>query len=61
MRVPERPIEIKEQLDQCFDLIDDNKLKEAKAKLKELSNLLGHNDSEIVKANTTIDFIKRVE
>ncbi|MDJ0509204.1 MAG: AAA family ATPase [Crocosphaera sp.] len=61
MGIPERPIEIKEKLDECFDLIDDNLLEEAKAKLEELSDLLGHNDSEIVKANTTIDFIERIE
>ena len=61
MGVPKRPIEIQDELDECFNLIDDNQIEQAKAKLKELSDLLGHNDSEIVKVNTTIDFLERIE
>lgn len=56
MGVTERPLEVQEQLNECFQLIDDNKIEEAKLKLQKLTALLGENDPELVRANTLIDF-----
>lgn len=61
MGVEKRPIKVQEQLDSCFELIDDGRLEEAKIELKKLSELLGQNDSEIVRAYTLIDFFNRLE
>jgi len=61
MGVEKRPVKMQERIDQCFELIDDGRLEAAKIKLKELSDLLGENDLDIVKAHTLIDFLTRVE
>ena len=61
MDVTERPEEIKNRLDKCFNLIDDGDLENAKKELYELSELLGNTDSEIVRGNTLIDFLSRVK
>ena len=61
MGVPERPVQIKNQLKKCLYKIDDGNIEEAKVLLHELSDLIGHDDSEIVKANTLIDFLSRVK
>lgn len=61
MGVEKRPAQMQERIDNCFELIDDGRLEEAKIQLKELSNLLGENDLDIVKAHTIIDFLNRVE
>ncbi|MCM0590835.1 MAG: AAA family ATPase [Gloeotrichia echinulata DEX184] len=61
MGVEKRHIEVQENLDNCFELIDNGKLEEAKIEVKKLSELLGDNDSEIVRAYTLIDFFNRVE
>jgi predicted ATP-binding protein involved in virulence len=61
MGVEKRPVQMQERIDQCFELIDDGRLEAAKIKLKELSDLLGENDLDIVKAHTLIDFLTRVE
>lgn len=60
MGVTERPIEIQNKLTECLYKIDDGQIEEAKILLRELSDLLGHNDSEIVKANTLISFLSKV-
>ncbi len=60
MQVTERPIEMKEHLRACFQLIDQGKLDEAKGELKKLSEQLGQHDSEIVRAQTLIDFFTRI-
>lgn len=60
MGVEERPIEIKRELDKCFQLIDDNKIDEAKACLKKMTDLLGEDDVEIVRANTLLEFLKNI-
>ena len=61
MGVSERPIEIQNRLKECLYKIDDGNIEEAKVLLHELSDLIGHDDSEIVKANTLIDFLSRVK
>jgi predicted ATP-binding protein involved in virulence len=61
MGVTERPVEIQEKLTECLYKIDDGQIEEAKILLHELSDLLGHNDSEIVKANTLISFLSKVK
>jgi predicted ATP-binding protein involved in virulence len=61
MGVEKRPVKMQERIDSCLELIDDGKLEEAKIKLKELSELLGENDLDMVKAHTLIDFLNRVE
>ncbi len=61
MGVTERPVEIQNKLTECLHKIDDGQIEEAKILLRELSDLLGHNDSEIVKANTLISFLSKVK
>lgn len=61
MGVTERPVGIQEKLTECLYKIDDGQIDEAKILLHELSDLLGHNDSEIVKANTLISFLSKVK
>lgn len=61
MGVTERPVGIQEKLTECLYKIDDGQIEEAKILLHELSDLLGHNDSEIVKANTLISFLSKVK
>jgi len=61
MGVSERPLEIQNRLKECLYKIDDGNIEEAKTMLSELSNLIGDDDSEIVKANTLIDFLSRVK
>lgn len=56
MGVTERPIEVQQKLDKCFKLIDDEKIEEAQTALAKLSDLLGDDDPEIVRAYTLIDF-----
>ena len=58
MNVKERPDEVQEQINYCFQLIDDGRLEDAKAALHKLSELLGENDSEVVRANTLIGFLE---
>ncbi|MBO3457198.1 AAA family ATPase [Aetokthonos hydrillicola Thurmond2011] len=58
MNVKERPDEIQQQINHCFQLIDDGELEAAKSALNELSDLLGENDSEVVRANTLIGFLE---
>jgi len=61
MGVTERPVKIQNKLTECLYKIDDGQIEEAKILLHELSDLLGHNDSEIVKANTLISFLSKVK
>ena len=61
MGVSERPVKIQNKLTECLYKIDDGQIEEAKILLHELSDLLGHNDSEIVKANTLISFLSKVK
>jgi predicted ATP-binding protein involved in virulence len=61
MGVTERPLEVQKQLDECFQLIDDNKIQEAKIRLQKLTILLGEDDPELVRAYTLIDFFNREE
>jgi len=61
MGVSERPIEIQNKLTECLYKIDDGQIEEAKILLRELSDLLGRNDSEIVKASTLISFLSKVK
>lgn len=57
MDVKARPVEVQEKIDACFALIDEEKIEAAKLKLQELADLLGENDSEIVRARTLIGFL----
>jgi predicted ATP-binding protein involved in virulence len=61
MGVSDRIPEVQKQIDSCLQLIDDDKLDQAKVELKILSDLLGEDDSEIVRANTLLDFFHRIE
>ncbi len=58
MDVKERPEAVQNQINNCLKLIDDGQIERAKLALNELSNLLGQNDSEVVRANTLIDFLE---
>ena len=57
MNVKERPETVQNQIDNCLKLINDGQIETAKLALNELSNLLGENDSEVVRANALIDFL----
>ncbi len=56
MNVKERPLSVQNQIDNCLKLIEDGHIEQARLALNDLSNLLGENDSEVVRANTLIDF-----
>jgi predicted ATP-binding protein involved in virulence len=58
MNVKERPYEVEKQINHCFQLIDDGHLEAAKLALRELSNLLGENDNQVVRATTLIGFLE---
>ena len=58
MDVKERPETVQNQINNCLKLINDGQIETAKSALNELSNLLGENDSEVVRANTLIDFLE---
>jgi predicted ATP-binding protein involved in virulence len=61
MGVEKRPVKMQERIDKCFKMIDNDNLEEAKLELQKLSELLGNNDPELVRAYTLIDFLNRVE
>jgi predicted ATP-binding protein involved in virulence len=61
MGVKKRPVKMQERIDKCFEMIDNDNLEEAKLELQKLSELLGNNDPELVRAYTLIDFLSRVE
>ncbi|MEB3311766.1 MAG: AAA family ATPase [Snowella sp.] len=56
--VKERPEWSQRKIDHCLDLIDDEKWDEAKESLKELSNLLGENDTAVVRAESVFHFME---
>ena len=58
MNVKERPNEVQQQIDRCFQFIDNDNLDAAKSALRELSNLLGENDLAVVRARTHISFLE---
>lgn len=57
MDVKERPETVQNKINNCLRLINDGQIETAKSALNELSNLLGENDSEVVRANALIDFL----
>ena len=57
MDVKERPETVQNKINNCLKLINDGHIETAKTALNELSNLLGENDSEVVRANALIDFL----
>lgn len=61
MGVEKRPVKMQERIDKCFEMIDNDNLEGAKLELQKLSESLGENDLDIVKAHTLIDFLNRVE
>lgn len=56
MNVEERPAVVKEDLDKLYRLIDDEKIEEARGEIKRLTEVLGENDKDVVRANMYIDF-----
>ena len=56
MAVLDRPDEIKQELKQCFRLIDEDKIVEARHKLADLESLLGRDDPELLRARSMIAF-----
>lgn len=58
MDVKERPETVQKKINNCLQLIEDGDLEKAKSALHKLSNLLGDNDSEVVRANTLISFLE---
>ncbi len=57
MDVKKRPETVQNQINNCLKLINDGHIETAKSALNELSNLLGENDSEVVRANALIGFL----
>lgn len=57
MDVKERPETVQNKINNCLKLINDGQIETAKSALNELSNLLGENDSEVVRANALIGFL----
>ncbi|OCQ92530.1 AAA family ATPase [Limnothrix sp. PR1529] len=58
MDVSDRMPKIQEKIDECFRLVDDENLEEAKIKLKALNEILGNNDPDIIHLKTMIDFLE---
>lgn len=56
MNVEERPKKVKNELDKLYRLIDAEKVEEARMELKKLTNTLGEDDKEIVRANMYLNF-----
>jgi predicted ATP-binding protein involved in virulence len=57
MGVPERPEEVSAKIREVADLIDRDRIKEARAELKALADLLGEQDSEVVRLKTLMAFL----
>jgi len=58
MAVLDRPGEVKEQLKECFRLIDEENTVLAKERLVQLEGLLGQDDPEIIRARSMIRFME---
>ena len=55
-KTDERPSDIKQKIILCSQLLDDGDLEKGKAILKELTNILGEEDPEIIEAKTFLHF-----
>lgn len=60
MGVRERPEEMQVRIDEIYELADGHELEKAKNRLKKLSEDLGENDVEIVRAYTHINFMEEM-
>jgi hypothetical protein len=58
MEVPERPDDAAAKIHEIAELIDDERLPEAREKLGKLAAWLGQEDSEIVHLETLISFLE---
>jgi predicted ATP-binding protein involved in virulence len=56
--VKERPEWSQQKIDDCLRLIDDENWNEAREALEELSNLLGDNDTAVVRTQTVLHFME---
>lgn len=56
MEVKLRPNDVQMQIDKFYELLENEDFQQAEQKLKELSQLMGENDSEIVRAKTMFNF-----
>lgn len=61
MNVTKRPAFFQQKVNQCFELIDENKLAEAKALLRELEDNFGEQDADIIRAKSEIEFTKQLD
>jgi len=57
MGVKQRSDDIQQQFDKVYELIDEEKGREARTLLEKLSEDLGENDVDIVRANISLDFM----
>ena len=55
MEVEQRPSDIQMQIDEFYVLLDNEDFDTADRKLKKLSQIMGENDSEIVRAKTILE------
>lgn len=56
MEVKLRPNDVQTQIDKFYELLEKEDFQQAEQKLTELSQLMGENDSEIVRAKTMLNF-----
>jgi predicted ATP-binding protein involved in virulence len=56
MEVKLRPNDVQMQIDKFYELLEKEDFQQAEEKLNELSQLMGENDSEIVRAKTMLNF-----
>ncbi|MCP4106885.1 MAG: AAA family ATPase [Desulfobacteraceae bacterium] len=59
--VEKRPLEYKSKINELYGLLDVENVEEAKKMLNELTEKFGENDSEIVRINTHIAYLERME
>jgi len=59
MAVLDRPDEVKKELKQCFRLIDEDRIRDAKEKLDDLEKRLGPDDTELLRARSMLAFAEQ--
>ena len=60
MRTEVRPQEIVENLKRFNNLLDEGRINEAKKILEELEEVLGENDTNIIDARISLDFVRNL-
>lgn len=61
MGLTERPIEIQEKIYNLFRLLELEQIRESEILFEELSEIIGTNDEDLIRAKVEIDFLKSIE